>query len=64
MPADIVEKLSKAVKQVLSESAIQSRVAGLGYDVKGGVPADYAKLMQVEIEKWRKVIQTAGINVN
>lgn len=64
MPADIVEKLSKAVNQVLAETAIQSRVASLGYDVKGGVPADYAKLMQVEIEKWRKVIQTAGINVN
>jgi tripartite-type tricarboxylate transporter receptor subunit TctC len=64
MPADIVEKLSSAVNKVLAETAVQSRVAGLGFDVKGGEPSDYATLMQVEIEKWRKVIQTAGININ
>jgi tripartite-type tricarboxylate transporter receptor subunit TctC len=64
MPADIVEKLSSAVNKVLAETAVQSRVAGLGFDVKGGKPSDYATLMQVEIEKWRKVIQTAGININ
>jgi tripartite-type tricarboxylate transporter receptor subunit TctC len=52
------------VNKVLAETAVQSRVAGLGFDVKGGKPSDYATLMQVEIEKWRKVIQTAGININ
>jgi len=64
MPANIVNQLNAAVNKVLAETAIQTRVAGLGFDVKGGPPADHIKLMEVEIEKWRKVIQTAGIKVN
>lgn len=64
LPANIVKQLSDAVNKVLAETAIQTRVAGLGYDVKGGTPADHIKLMETEIEKWRKVIQTAGIKVN
>ncbi len=64
LPAAIVNQLSAAVNKALAESAIQVRVAGLGFDVKGGLPSDHLKLMEVEIEKWRKVIQTAGIKVN
>jgi tripartite-type tricarboxylate transporter receptor subunit TctC len=64
LPAAIVNQLSAAVNKVLAESAIQERVAGLGFDVKGGLPSDHVKLMEVEIEKWRKLIQTAGIKVN
>ncbi len=64
LPANIVNQLSAAVNKVLAETAIKTRVASLGYDVKGGAPADHVKLMEEEIAKWRKVIQTAGIKVN
>lgn len=64
LPVNIVKQLNAAVNTVLAEPAIKTRVIGLGYDVKGGTPADHVTLMEVEVEKWRKVIQTAGINVN
>lgn len=64
LPASITNQLSAAVNKVLAESAIQSRVSGLGFDVKGGSPADHARLMEVEIAKWRNVIQTAQIKAN
>ena len=38
--------------------------ASPGYDVAGGPPAAYTKLLTTEIEKWRQVIKTAGIKAN
>ena len=64
MSPEVVEKLNAAVNQVLVDAAIKERIAALGYDVAGGAPAAYTKLLETEIEKWRKVIQTAGIKAS
>jgi tripartite-type tricarboxylate transporter receptor subunit TctC len=64
MPPEVVAKLNTAVNQVLADAAIKERIAALGYDVAGGAPAAYTKLLETEIEKWRKVIQTAGIKAS
>jgi tripartite-type tricarboxylate transporter receptor subunit TctC len=61
MPPEVVAKLNVAVNQVLADTAIKERITALGYDVAGGAPAAYTKLLETEIEKWRKVIKTAGI---
>ena len=64
MSPEVVAKLNAAVNQVLVDAAIKERIAALGYDVAGGAPAAYTKLLETEIEKWRKVIQTAGIKAS
>ena len=64
MSPEVVAKLNAAVNQVLADPAIKERIAALGYDVAGGAPAAYTKLLETEIEKWRKVIQTAGIKAS
>lgn len=64
MPPEMVAKLNAAVNQVLADAAIKERIAALGYDVAGGPPAAYTKLLETEIEKWRQVIKTAGIKAN
>jgi tripartite-type tricarboxylate transporter receptor subunit TctC len=61
MSPEVVAKLNAAVNQVLADTAIKERIAALGYDVAGGAPAAYTQLLETEIEKWRKVINTAGI---
>jgi len=61
MAPEVVAKLNVAVNQVLADAAIKERITALGYDVAGGAPAAYTKLLETEIEKWRKVIKTAGI---
>jgi len=40
---------------------MKKRVANLGGAVLGGSPADFAKLIAEETEKWAKVIKFAGI---
>jgi tripartite-type tricarboxylate transporter receptor subunit TctC len=40
---------------------MKARVAGLGGTVMVGVPADFAKLIADETDKWGKVVKAAGI---
>ncbi|MEI7569093.1 MAG: tripartite tricarboxylate transporter substrate binding protein [Alcaligenaceae bacterium] len=64
MAPEVVAKFNTAVNQVLADVAIKERIAALGYDVAGGPPEAYTKLLNTEIEKWRQVIKTAGIKAN
>ena len=52
MAPDVVAKFNTAVNQVLADVAIKERIAALGYDVAGGPPEAYTKLLNTEIEKW------------
>ena len=60
-PAEIVDTLNREVNAVLGEPAVKVRMAELGSEIFTGSPADFAKLVAEETEKWAKVIKFAGI---
>lgn len=60
-PPDIVATLNRAVIDALRQSDIRERFAGLGVDVVGSTPQDFARHVVAEIRKWTKVIKDAGI---
>jgi tripartite-type tricarboxylate transporter receptor subunit TctC len=60
-PADIVDKLNKEINAGLADPKMKARLADLGGAVLPGSPADFAKLIAEEIEKWGKVIRDAKI---
>ncbi len=60
-PAEIVEKLNKEINAGLADPKTKERLSELGCLVSAGSPADMAKYVAGEIEKWGKVIRTAGI---
>jgi len=60
-PADIIARLNAVVNAGLAEPRIKTRLAGLGATTLPGSPADFEKLIAGEIDKWGKVIRTAGI---
>jgi tripartite-type tricarboxylate transporter receptor subunit TctC len=45
----------------LAQPKVKARFAELGAEVFPGSPADFAKLIAEEIEKWGKVIRAANI---
>ena len=45
----------------LADPKMRARLADLGGTVLPGSPADFAKLIAEEIEKWGKVIRAANI---
>ena len=63
-PADIVEKLNKAVNAALVDPKIRARLEDLGCMILGGSPADFAKLISEETEKWAKVVKFAGVKAD
>jgi tripartite-type tricarboxylate transporter receptor subunit TctC len=63
-PPEIVAILNKAVNDGLKDPRLVAQLAGLGGTPKPMTPAEYGKLMADETEKWRKVVEFAGISVD
>jgi tripartite-type tricarboxylate transporter receptor subunit TctC len=60
-PAEIIDKLNKQINAGLADPKIKARLASLGGTALAGSPADFAKLIADETEKWGKLIRTLNI---
>jgi tripartite-type tricarboxylate transporter receptor subunit TctC len=60
-PAQIVGRLNKEINVALSDPKMQARLADLGGTPLAGSPADFAKLIAADTEKWGKMIRAANI---
>ena len=60
MPAEIVEKLNRAINAAVADPKLIARFAELGARVLSGSPSDYAKLVANETEKWGKIVKLSG----
>lgn len=54
-------KLSTEVSAILKQPETHERLSKEGADPVGSSPQEFRRFMQMEIEKWRKVIRAAGI---
>ena len=59
-PAEIIDKLNKAVNVILGDPMSKARFAELGASLLPGSPADFGKLVAEETEKWGKVVKFCG----
>ena len=60
-PAEIIGRLNKEINAGLAEPKIKARLADLGGTVVVGSPADFARFIAEDTQKWAKVIRFAGI---
>src|SRR6266849_3621617 len=60
-PAAIIDRLNKEINSAIADPKLKARFADLGTTPLAGSPADFAKLIAEETEKWSKVIRTANI---
>ena len=63
-PRDVVVKISAAMDRVLNMPDIRQKLEDLGYTVIGGPPERYVDNIRSEIDKWAKVVKTAGIKAD
>jgi tripartite-type tricarboxylate transporter receptor subunit TctC len=61
LSADLASKVSKDCAEALHAPAVKQRLDNLGATVAGTSPADFAKLIRADYEKWGPVIKAAGI---
>jgi tripartite-type tricarboxylate transporter receptor subunit TctC len=63
-PKPVVIKLSTELQRILAQPDIRERIAGQGFDVIASTPEQFAAQIRSEVEKWGKVIRSAGIKVD
>jgi len=61
LSADLAAKVSKDCAEALHAPTVKQRLDNLGATVAGTSPADFAKLIRADYEKWGPVIKAAGI---
>jgi len=60
-PSDTIDRLNKEINAGLADPKIKAQLADLGGTPLPGSPADFAKLIADETDKWAKVVKFAGI---
>ena len=63
-PPEIVATLNKAVGEALKDPKLVARLAETGGIPKPMTPAEFGRLVAEETEKWRKVVEFAGVSVD
>jgi tripartite-type tricarboxylate transporter receptor subunit TctC len=60
-PPAIIDKLNKALQDVLADPGVKKRALALGIDAKASTPAEIDARFRADIEKWGQVIASAHI---
>ena len=60
-PAEIVNKVSGDIAAILKQPDVRDQLVGMGLEVVGSSPAEFAAYVRSESEKWGKVIRDANV---
>ena len=61
MPDDVVQRLNRAVNEVLDLPEVKERARLFGMDARGTSPEEMRERLKADIAKWTAVIEKAGI---
>jgi tripartite-type tricarboxylate transporter receptor subunit TctC len=59
-PRSIVDKLNKAVNEIIKEPAIDKQMVFAGADPVGGSPEQFRAFIEKEFKKWQVVVKESG----
>ena len=62
-PGEIIAHLNREIIQSMALPAVKMSLVTLGFDPVGSTPEEFAKQIEIELEKWAKVIRAANIKV-
>lgn len=63
-PRPVIEKLNRAINQVLADKDTIQRIEGHGADVESSTPEQLAALVRSELAKWKAVVQRARLTAD
>ena len=63
-PKDIINKLNREINAAVANASIKKRFDDLGCTIIAGSPADLAKLIADDTERWAKVVRFAGLKAD
>jgi len=60
LPRDIQMRLNQLTQQTLSKPEVRAKLMNGGLEPNPGSPEDLARFIQLESNKWRKIVQQSG----
>lgn len=63
-PKDVVDRLAKALIEIVRRPDIRDRLLHAGFGATGRGPQDFRALLADEVPKWKEVVQKANIRAN
>jgi len=60
-PNPVIEKIYAGIKTVLQDPVVQKKLIENGYQPGGEPPAEFARFVKAETEKYGRIIQTIGL---
>ena len=60
-PKEIVDRLNRALVQIVREPAMRSELARAGWEVVASTPQEFADVLQTEQTKWARIVALTGI---
>jgi tripartite-type tricarboxylate transporter receptor subunit TctC len=63
-PREIIDNLNGAINKALKDPEMVKKLADLGGAPMAGTPEDFGKVVADETEKWRKVVEFAGVKLD
>lgn len=63
-PNEAVEKINTEVNRALKQPAMRDRLLALGCEPAGGTAQQFGTFFRSEIDKWSKVVRTAGVKLD
>jgi len=62
-PGEIIAHLNREIVNSMALPDVKKSLVALGFDPVGSTPEEFAKQIEIELEKWAKVIRAANIKV-
>jgi tripartite-type tricarboxylate transporter receptor subunit TctC len=63
LPRPIVDKLNAETVKVLAQPDVRAKLEGLGVQLVGNTPEQFAEIVKSELPMWGKVLKDAGIKM-
>jgi len=63
-PRPVVEKINAEVNAILKQPDVVQKMNAAGFDLIGGTPEDFAKLIVAETARWAPMVKRLGIVAN
>jgi tripartite-type tricarboxylate transporter receptor subunit TctC len=60
-PKDVINKLNRAVNDVIADPAFVTRARGVGIEPRGTTPEEMSKIIRAEFERWVPMIKSLNL---
>ena len=60
-PPAIIKRINAEMTKLMSDAELKTKLAQEGLELRGSTPEEYDVLIKKELERWTRVIKTAGV---